>query len=283
MSFREFLPDLVNYLDVENIIPFLVSKKLLSLKEMENLKLRSKDRGERVMELVSIMERKGSRSYAIFKEALRSSVSEENVDFHLGHVELLSKLPSTPVARTKIPTLGSSLLSENCPPEKFTECVQETTFLDVSSSGDFVSSRDSGVRSDTFCNLMQHPFGGGSVESQSSSRVFGRDLTGFESEDAGAELRSELSRWQRQLTSEADRQKRVADLATEVLLENRKLKEANGRLLREKSEMEYCMHFCMPAMMSDQVRSGSTGVSQAITKFLSLAIVHGCSKHASRG
>ena len=247
MALREFLPDLVNYLDVENIMPFLISKKLLSLKEMEDLKSHGRERGERVIELVGVMERKGSRSYAIFIEALRSSVCEDNVDLHLGHVELLSKLSSDSVPRMQLPKLSSNFPPEENPPEKLTECVQETDLRGLHhESGEFVSSRDSGMPSGNFCLPTQRRF---SASSESpTSTISEYDLIAFPREDAGAQLRSELSRWQRQLQAETHRQKRVEDIAKEVLLENRRLKEANGRLVRERAEMEHCMLFCMPAM-----------------------------------
>ena len=292
MALREFLPDLVNYLDVENIMPFLISKKLLSLKEMEDLKSHSRDRGERVMELVGIMERKGSRSYAIFKEALRSSVCEDNVDLHLGHVELLSRLPSYPVPRPHISRPGSGLLLEEAPPEKLTECVQETAALGLCDSTEFVTSRDSGMPSGNFCNPTQHPFGR-SFDSHTST-VSEQDLVGFPHGDAGVELCSELSRWQRRLLAETHRQKRVEDLAREILLENRSLKEANGRLLREKTEMEHCMLFCMPAMRGHEVRVASLArsfsrVGNALANesefpyfYIISLFVYECSKHVGK-
>lgn len=266
MALREFLPDLVNYLDLENIAPFLISKNLLTYKDREDLQSCSKDRNERVVELARILERKGPNSYAIFLEALQNSVGEDNVDMHLGHKELLFKLPSDLVRKQQLEIPGSNSLAEKNITEKLTECVQETAAApssvdgtpihyahrtrqstitytprdDLTSSRDFFGSQDSGMLSSSFCRSMQQPLNGSTrFEPQLSFAPEHMPLFGFPREETGAKLGSALGPY---------RQESVEDL----MRENHQLKETNECLLREKKEMEYCMRFCMP-VIHDQV------------------------------
>ena len=79
-------------LNADNIRPYLLSKKLLTLNEYEKLKLLSdqKTQADQVEELLRLVIQKGSQHEQLFLDALRTSVGSDSP--HLGHCELITLL-----------------------------------------------------------------------------------------------------------------------------------------------------------------------------------------------
>ena len=84
--------ELRRLLNADNIRPYLLSKKLLTLNEYEKLKLLSgqKTQADQVEELLRLVIQKGSQHEQLFLDALKTSVGSDSP--HLGHCELITLL-----------------------------------------------------------------------------------------------------------------------------------------------------------------------------------------------
>lgn len=147
-ALRQFFPQILIYLDFTNIYPFLISEQLLTQAELCKLKKVASDgedncRVEQIGLLVSILQRKGSNAYPLFYKALQRSVDFNDLNCHLGHVELLQLLPKPTssgeereeiLVRSEGDILKFPVMEETQPP---LECTSDLSRLCLSYPGSF--------------------------------------------------------------------------------------------------------------------------------------------------
>ena len=88
-TLHRYLPELVRYINLNQLCPYLVSERLISLAVCkELLQPHHTSRQYCIVALVDAMESTGPDCYQRFRHALERSMSEES-DVHLGHEHLL--------------------------------------------------------------------------------------------------------------------------------------------------------------------------------------------------
>ena len=92
-SLRSYLPQILKYLDFDNLSPYLLCECLLTSCDLEKLR-KCESKEELVMLLIAILQTKGDNMYRLFRRAMERSVAVDDCSCHLGHVELLKILPN---------------------------------------------------------------------------------------------------------------------------------------------------------------------------------------------
>ena len=91
-TLHRYLPELVRYINLNQLCPYLVSERLITLAVCkELLQPHQTSRQYCIVSLVDAMESTGPACYQRFRRALERSMNEES-DVHLGHEHLLEKV-----------------------------------------------------------------------------------------------------------------------------------------------------------------------------------------------
>ena len=91
-TLHRYLPELVRYINLNQLCPYLVSERLISLAVCkELLQPLHTSRQYCIVSLVDAVESTGPRCYQRFRHALERSMTEE-FDVHLGHEHLLESV-----------------------------------------------------------------------------------------------------------------------------------------------------------------------------------------------
>ena len=88
-TLHRYLPELVRYINLNQLCPYLVSERLITLAVCkELLQPHQTSRQYCIVSLVDAMESTGPNCYQRFRRALERTMNEES-DVHLGHEHLL--------------------------------------------------------------------------------------------------------------------------------------------------------------------------------------------------
>ena len=91
-TLHRYLPELVRYINLNQLCPYLVSERLITLAVCkELLQPHQTSRQYCIVSLVDAMESTGPACYQRFRRALERSMNEES-DVHLGHEHLLENV-----------------------------------------------------------------------------------------------------------------------------------------------------------------------------------------------
>ena len=105
-TLHRYLPELVRYVNLNQLCPYLVSERLITLAVCKQLlQPHQTSRQYCIVSLVDAMETTGPACYQRFRRALERTMNEES-DVHLGHEYLLEKV--LPLSNDPEDTLLSS-------------------------------------------------------------------------------------------------------------------------------------------------------------------------------
>ena len=91
-TLHRYLPELVRYINLNQLCPYLVSERLITLAVCKQLlQPHQTSRQYCIVSLVDAMETTGPACYQRFRRALERTMNEES-DVHLGHEHLLENV-----------------------------------------------------------------------------------------------------------------------------------------------------------------------------------------------
>ena len=91
-TLHRYLPELVRYINLNQLCPYLVSERLITLAVCKQLlQPHQTSRQYCIVSLVDAMETTGPACYQRFRRALERTMNEES-DVHLGHEHLLDRV-----------------------------------------------------------------------------------------------------------------------------------------------------------------------------------------------
>ena len=246
--FRRYFPEISKYLDFTSIFPYLISERLLTLIELENLKKCSSHREEQNGLLVSLLARKGRGCYSLFRKALERSVESDDMSIHLGHADLLEILPKS------LPTKEASNNEKEI--EAIGKSLKGLRIRQSLASGEDLT--DSGIQASYNDVEADFPSCGQSKKE--------------EKEEASSVLTDSLSKAM-QASQELERS------MTEMKRRNQELQrekeELHLNMMRERNEVKYFMQVCLKQFLQpDQVRYSRINISYKLfSTFFSILVL----------